>query len=167
MKETHKVKYSDPFKIGFPDNWEIYKNDTKSLAERQAEAIHVDFELDDVEFEIKYINNLFGPIVLSFKDDEPAGLLAEIKTFNTEQERLKWLKENRPLVYAIVNGKNLMRNAHTFEITDPESTKTVYRVRYFSHAGKLSWFKYKLQFLIGKYNFKYIRPFLYRYLVMN
>jgi hypothetical protein len=28
MKETHKVKYSDPLEIGFPDNWEIFKMDT-------------------------------------------------------------------------------------------------------------------------------------------
>ena len=166
MKETHKVKYSDPLEIGFPDNWEIFKMDTTVLCDRQYD--NTDTILSKIiENSIKWKNNLFGPIGLTFKNNKASAIAASFKKFESDQERSIWLKKNRPLLYCIVDQSNPLYNMETFEPVEPVTIQHTYFVRYFSHAGKLSWFKYKLQFLIGKYNFKYIRPFLYRYLVMD
>jgi hypothetical protein len=166
MKETHKVKYSDPLEIGFPNNWEIFKMDTTVLCDRQYD--NTDTILSKIiENSIKWKNNLFGPIGLTFKNNKASAIAASFKKFESDQERSIWLKKNRPLLYCIVDQSNPLYNMETFEPVEPVTIQHTYFVRYFSHAGKLSWFKYKLQFLIGKYNFKYIRPFLYRYLVMD
>jgi hypothetical protein len=166
MKETHKVKYSDPLEIGFPDNWEIFKMDTTVLCDRQYD--NTDTILSKIiENSIKWKNNLFGPIGLTFKNNKASAIEASFKKFESDQERSIWLKKNRPLLYCIVDQSNPLCDMETFEPVEPVTIQHTYFVRYFSHAGKLSWFKYNLQFLIGKYNFKHIRPFLYRYLVMN
>ena len=166
MKQTHKVKYSDPLEIGFPDNWEIFKMDTTVLCDRQ--SINADALITKVvNTSIKWKNNLFGHIGLTFKNDKASAIEASVERFESDQERSIWLKKNRPLLYCIIDQRNPLYDIETFKPIEPLKIQHTYLVRYFSHAGKLSWFKYKLQFLIGKYNFKHIRPFLYRYLVMD
>lgn len=163
MKQTNKF---DPFEIGFPDNWEIFKLDTKTLCDRQ--SINTDAKITKVvNTSIKWKNNLFGPIGLTFKNNKPSAIQASFKKFENDQERSLWLKKNRPLLYCIFDQRTPLCDMETFEPIEPAKIQHTYYVRYFSHAGKLSWLKYKLQFLIGKYNFKHIRPFLYRYLVMD
>lgn len=163
MKQTNKF---DPFEIGFPDNWEIFKIDTKVLCDRQ--SINTDARITKLgNTSIKWKNNLFGPIGLTFKNDKTSAIEASVKMFESDQERSIWLKKNRPLLYCIIDQHIPLYDIETFKPIDkPLKIQHTYLVRYFSHAGKLSWLKYKLQFLIGKYNFKHIRPFLYRYLVM-
>ena len=166
MKQTNKVKYSDPLEIGFPDNWEIFKIDTKVLCDRQ--SINTDAIITKVvNTSIKWKNNLFGPIGLTFKNNKASAIEASVERFESDQERSIWLKKNRPLLYCIIDQRNPLYDMETFKPIEPLKIQHTYLVRYFSHAGKLSWLKYKLQFLIGKYNFKHIRPFLYRYLVMD
>jgi hypothetical protein len=167
MKETHKVKYSDPLEIGFPDNWEIFKMDTTVLCDRQYDPTPDNIINKVVNTTIKWKNNLFGPIGLTFKNDKTSAIEASFKKFENDQERSIWLKKNRPLLYCIVDQSNPLCDMETFEPVEPVTIQHTYFVRYFSHAGKLSWFKYRLQFLIGTYNFKHVRPFLYRYLVMD
>ena len=166
MKETHKVKYSDPYEIGFPDNWEIFKIDTKILCNNQYDNTYTSCN-KLVDTSIKWKTNLFSPIGLTFKNNKASAIEASFKKFESNKERSIWLKKNRPLIYYIVDQSNPLCDMETFEPVKPVTIQHTYFVRYFSHAGKLSWFRYKLQFLIGKYNFKYIRPFLYRYLVMD
>ena len=163
MKQTNKL---DSFEIGFPDDWEIFKIDIKVLCDRQ--SINADALITKVvNTSIKWKNNLFGPIGLTFKNDKASAIEASVKRFESDQERSIWLKKNRPLLYCIIDQRNPLYDMETFKPIEPLKIQHTYLVRYFSHAGKLSWFKYKLQFLIGKYNFKHIRPFLYRYLVMD
>jgi hypothetical protein len=167
MKETHKVKYSDPLEIGFPDNWEIFKMDTTVLCDRQYDHTPNNILNKVVNNSIKWKNNLFGHIGLTFKNNKASAIEASVKRFESDQERSIWLKKNRPLIYCIFDQRTPLCDMETFEPVEPVTIQHTYFVRYFSHAGKLSWLKYKLQFLIGKYNFKCIRPFLYRYLVMD
>lgn len=163
MKQTNKF---DRLEIGFPDDWEIFKLDTKVLCYRQ--SIDADALITKVvNTSIKWKNNLFGPIGLTFKNNKTSAIEASVKMFESDQERSIWLKKNRPLLYCIIDRRNPLYDMETFKPIEPLKIQHTYLVRYFSHAGKLSWFKYKLQFLIGKYNFKHIRPFLYRYLVMD
>jgi hypothetical protein len=162
MKETHKVKYSDPYEIGFPDNWEIFKIDTKILCNNQYDNTYTSCN-KLVDTSIKWKTNLFSPIGLTFKNNKASAIEASFKKFESDQERSIWLKKNRPLIYYIGDQQHPLYDTETHNVYMHHK----YFVRYFPHAGKLSWFKYKLQFLIGKYNFKYIRPFLYRYLVMD
>lgn len=173
MKEKHKVKYSDPLEIGFPDNWEIFKIDTRVLCDRQYDHppnnifIIKDIIGRVVNTTIKWKNNLFDHIGLTFKNDKASAIEASVERFESDQERSIWLKKNRPLLYCIIDQRNPLYDMETFKPIEPLKIQHTYLVRYFSHAGKLSWLKYKLQFLIGTYNFKHIRPFLYRYLVMD
>ena len=165
MKQTNKL---DSFEIGFPDDWEIFKLDIKVLCDKQKQSIDADALITKVvNTSIKWKNNLFGPIGLTFKNDKASAIEASVKRFESDQERSIWLKKNRPLLYCIIDHNNPLYDMETFKPIEPLKIQHTYLVRYFSHAGKLSWFKYKLQFLIGKYNFKHIRPFLYRYLVMD
>ena len=165
MKQTNKL---DSFEIGFPDDWEIFKLDIKVLCDKQKQSIDADALITKVvNTSIKWKNNLFGPIGLTFKNDKASAIEASVKRFESDQERSIWLKKNRPLLYCIIDQRNPLYDMETFKPIEPLKIQHTYLVRYFSHAGKLSWFKYKLQFLIGKYNFKHIRPFLYRYLVMD
>ena len=166
MIKTGKAKSFDPLNIGFSNNWDIFKMDTKACCDKQSiDTVSILSKV--VGTSIKWKNNLFSPIGLTFKNGKALAVEASVKKFESDQERSSWLKKTRPLIYCVVNESRPLYNIETFEPIEPLKIQHTYSVRYFSHAGKLSWVKYKLQFLIGEYNFKFIRPFLYRYLIMD
>jgi len=171
MIKTDKAKCFDPLNIGFFNDWDIFKMDTKAMCDKQSiDTVSILSKV--VGTSIKWKNNLFSPIGLTFKNGKALAVEASVKKFESDQERSSWLKKARPLIYCVVNESRSLYSmetfcSRTFDPIEPLKIQHTYSVRYFSHAGKLSWVKYKLQFLIGEYNFKYINPFLYRYLMMD
>jgi len=138
-------------------NWEMFKVDTKALVEGAFDRNQLEnHKLNGTKFH----SNLFGPIGLSFKDGFSFAIETSIKRFDTKKEMSIWLKSNRPLVYLVH-----LSTAERLNNLKPENTR--YVVRYFEGIGKLPAWKYHLQWFFGKYNFKLIRPFLYRMFVLN
>lgn len=155
-------------------NWEIYKQDTKAIVTRTFDRNrHDNYKLNKT----KFYNNLFDPISLSFKDGSAFAIKTSTKKFDAKEDMSAWLKSNRPLVYTIYisvkleeRGDYFMSDLHLsvserLNNLKPESIN--YVVRYFEAVGTLPTWKYYMQWFFGKYNFKLIRPFLYRMFVLN
>ena len=155
-------------------NWKMFKVDTKALVERSFDRNQLEnHKLNGTKFH----SNLFGPIGLSFKDGFSFAIETSIKRFDTKKEMSIWLKSNRPLVYLVEflpkleeRGIYFMSDVHlscTERLNNLKPENTRYVVRYFEGIGKLPVWKYHLQWFFGKYNFRLIRPFLYRMFVLN
>lgn len=140
------------------DNWKIFKEDTKELTR---------WIRNTKEPDIYWENNLFGPVGLMFENGYASVIVAETRTFNTKFFKDKWLNENRPLIYTIIHTKSQPIDTDTFEPIENVPQIERFIVRYFKEVGKLPLWKYYLQYFIGRCNFKFIRPFLYRLLVVK
>lgn len=119
-----------------------------------------------------YLNEFFGPVGLRWDDEtnHTQIITAVSESFPTKQERNEFLTQERPLIYSLVVSTRLKyteeeKNNFTFPHDENREKETKYIVRYFPEVGRLSKFKYKAQFWIAKWNFKWFRPSLYRYLV--
>ena len=150
-------------------NWEIFKIDTKELSRWKRHYEDPDVYWDNNLFspDVYWDNNLFSPVGIMFEGECAAPMTAGTRVFESKLDRDIWLKENRPLVYSILNTRHQPLNTITFEPDENAPPVERFMVRYFEEIGKLPMWKYHLQFIIGKYNFSFIRPFLYRLLVVK
>lgn len=111
------------------------------------------------ENEIIFSNNLFGPVGLMWNDDHTQPMTANSFSFKSIKEKNRFMRKEKPLIYQILEYDAL--NPYTFE------KETKYVVRCFPEVGKLSWFKYQIQFFSSKFKNNKIRAFLYRLLVVK
>lgn len=148
-----------------------YKSDTIALSKLPHAKNNITRKnlLDD---DHTYLNKFFGPVGLRWDDDTNHAqiITAASVSFLSEQERDEFIKEERPLIYSLTSKTCVKyteeeKNRFYFPHDENREKETKYNVRYFPEVGRLSKFKYKAQFWIAKWNFKWLRPTLYRYLV--
>lgn len=154
-------------------NWSIFKRDVQNLVEN---VFKYEANVHNDKY-VKFRNDLFSAVGLSFKDGVAFAIATSTKMFDTEREMSDWLKLTKPLVHSTIRaprfesrGEYFMSDSHLntsdrLKDLKPESVR--YIVRYFEDVGKLPVWKYYMQWFFGKYNFKLIRPFLYRMFVIN
>ena len=118
------------------------------------------------EENVTYGNDLFGPVGLIWTDDHAAPMTAETIKFNSKKERDQFIKKEKPLIYVMMEYDVMVDQNSIFDPNNAKKEKRWY-VRYFKEVGKLSWFKYHIQFFSSKFKNNKIRAFLYRLLVVK
>jgi hypothetical protein len=146
-----------------PKDYEQYLKDVNNMVQKY----------DCMKSGVVFENTLFSVVGLCWINGQQTAMNAKSRTFDSKEKRSEYLKVNRPLVYWMedfeplptltkeeVETIRVFYNPHYI----PSESRPRYLLRTFPEIGKLSWYKYHLQFLVEKWHPKFLRPFLYNLL---
>lgn len=143
----------DPKDLEIPD-WERFNNDLNYIVNNyivNRRNCKPEKYINDPDETPIFFNRLMTLLNLGFDKKNRKTFITEpyTQSFETLREYHEYLKINRPLIYVAYSNKWVFDQSNN-SILPVESLPLVNRIILRIFPGKLSWFKYHMQFVLSK-----------------